>query len=136
MSDNSSTAWNGYSMAIDMWEKSYNAWKKSGEDAMKFYLDGCNLAVKSADMKQVEKYNELWQKTLEKLSFNPLTWTADSWSKMMETGFDAEAITKYWQAMWKNFENKESPLSPDEIMDQFNDSKSGENSRMSEKKSK
>ena len=136
MSDNSSTTWDGYRMAIDMWEKSYKVWKNSGEDAMKFYLEGCNLAMKSSDMEQVEKYNALWQKTLEKLSINPLTWTADSWSKMMNNGFDTEAITKYWQDMWKNFENKESPLSEDEIMDQFTNSKSGENSRMSEKKSK
>ena len=108
MSDDST--WDGYRMAIDMWEKSYKIWKKSGEDALKFYLEGCNSALKTSNMTEFEKYNALWEKTLEKLSINPFVWNPDVWSKMWKGfGFgDADAMSKYWQDMWKSFENKES----------------------------
>ena len=132
------TIWNEYSKAIDMWMKSYKVWKNSGKEAMKFYLDGCKLAMKSSNLDEVEKYHQLWQKTIENLKLDPFSLSNNSWDEMWKnSGFEnLDAFQNYWQGMWKNFvadtpEKSESPLSEDEIMEQFNDSKSGESSRMS-----
>jgi len=150
--------WNEYSKAMDMWTKSYKVWQNLGTEAMKFYLHGCKLAMKTSNLQEVEKYHQLWQKTIENLNFDPYSLSNKAWIETWkDSGFvNLDEFQNYWQDMWKNFtvdsSNKsnsqktnqlkkedslnssvdsDTTLNEDEIIEQFNESKSGESSRMS-----
>lgn len=115
-----SSIWNEYSKAMDMWNKSYKVWQNSGKEAMKFYLDGCMLAMKTSNLQDVEKYHQVWQKTIENLNFDPYSLSNNVWDKMWkDSGFvNLDAFQNYWQDMWKNFTGVTSKKSDSEKTNQ------------------
>jgi len=97
--------WDGYTSSLDVWTNTYDQWKKAGEDALKLYAMGIEMATKTLNVDMMKKYNEYWENAWTKSGQeNPFSWYTKAWENVWkESGFvSVKSFVDYWQNLWQN----------------------------------
>lgn len=96
--------WNAYEQTIEVWQNSYKHWQETGKKAFKMYLQGYQQALKNSNTKEMEKYNKIWENTMQNLHETPYSVYQNAWNDVwLESGFTSfKAFADYWQKSWNN----------------------------------
>ena len=109
--------WETYERTMQAWQKSYKSWQDQGKEAFKVYLKGYQLALKNSNSKDMSKYNELWEKTMQNLHETPYSVYQKTWNDVwMESGFTSfKAFSEFWQKSWSNLSQETVKQSEDAL---------------------